>query len=377
MKSTPTLSTRRTFLAQLAASATVAGAMPLHGALSKAPLAGLAGSTPANRPVIDCLTPADPAFDVAAARAGGMTAAIVDLTIERTPPGAIEELKRWQSAFARPDPLLACVRTGADLQRAQEQGKFGVILACQSATILGVPSHSYSDTNLQKLREFHELGLRVLQLAHNDRNGVGDSSFEEHDAGLSRLGKAVVATMNELAMIIDLSHCSDNTTQQAIALSTKPCAVTHAGCRALYDTPRNKPDDLIRALTKKGGVFGVYSMSIWLTRNPASSVNDVIDHIDHATKIGGIEHVAYASDGPMLGVPNLEEELTGMQEWAKRNAGLPGAERIPTHARVRELNGADRLMVLADGLRKRGYAADAVDKIIGGNMARLISEVCG
>jgi membrane dipeptidase len=217
----------------------------------------------------------------------------------------------------------------------------------------------------------------VLQLTHNDRNGVGDSSFEERDAGLSRLGKAVVSTMNELAMVIDLSHCSDDTTRQAIALSTRPCAVTHAGCRALYDTPRNKPDDLIRALTKKGGVFGVYSMSIWLTRNPTSSVDDVIDHIDHATKIAGIEHVAYASDGPMLGIPDLEGEVKGMQEWAKRNAGLPGAERIPTHARVRELNGADRLMVLADGLRKRGYAADAVDKIVGGNMARLISEVCG
>ena len=99
-------------------------------------------------------------------------------------------------------------------------------------------------------------------------------------------------------MLIDLSHCSPRTTLQAIELSTRPCAITHAGCRALHETARNKTDEEIRAVAEKGGFFGVFPMSVWLTMRPTTSVDDVVDHIDHAVKVAGVEHVGFGSDGP-------------------------------------------------------------------------------
>ena len=104
----------------------------------------------------------------------------------------------------------------------------------------------------------------------------------------------------------------------------------------------------------------------------------MLNHIDHAIKIAGIEHVAFGSDGPVLENTTPEaEELSGHQGYAKRNLGLPGAEKIPSHIHVRELNSPQRLLRLADALAKRGYKDDAIEKIIGGNFVRLFREVCG
>jgi membrane dipeptidase len=215
-------------------------------------------------------------------------------------------------------------------------------------------------------------------LTHNERNAVGDSFREKSNAGLSRLGEKVVTAMNDLGMIIDLSHCGDNTTMEAIQLSKKPCAITHAGCRALYPTLRNKPDAQIRAIAEKGGIFGIYNMSLWLTDRDATSLDDVLNHVDHAVKLAGVEHVTFGSDGPVLENTTPEaDELKGHQEYAKRNFGLPGAEKIPAHIHVRELNNPQRLLRLAEGLAKRGHKDGAIEKIIGGNFVRFFREVCG
>jgi membrane dipeptidase len=328
--------------------------------------------------VIDILTNDNQWFDVKQAIGAELTAAVVDLAIyPRTFLNAIQAIQNWNAAFKRNDQLVKATKT-ADLQLAKQQKKFGVILSCQDASILDASTASVSDYNLQNLQLFYDLGLRVLQLTHNERNAVGDSFREKSNAGLSRLGEKVVAGMNELGMLIDLSHCGDNTTMEAIQLSKKPCAITHAGCRALYPTLRNKPDEHIRALAEKGGVFGIYNMSLWLTDRDTTSIDDVLNHIDHAVKIAGVEHVAFGSDGPVLEDPTPEAEvLAGHQIYAKRNLGLPGAEKIPSHIHVRELNSPQRLLRLAEALAKRGYKDDAIEKIIGGNFVRLFREVCG
>jgi membrane dipeptidase len=184
--------------------------------------------------------------------------------------------------------------------------------------------------------------------------------------------------MNRLGMLIDLSHCGDRTTQEAIELSKRPCAVTHAGCRALYATGRNKPDEIIRLLAERGGYFGIYNMSLWLTDRDTASLADVLDHVDHLVKLGGIELGGFGSDGPVLSDDTPpEDRLPGMVAYHKRNLGLPGSERIPKHVITEELNRPDRLLVLADGLAKRGYKEDAIEKVIGGNFVRVFGAACG
>jgi membrane dipeptidase len=329
--------------------------------------------------VMDTLTNDGPGFDARRALDAGMTAAVVDIPIfPRNFPNAIQALEKWNATFANPDSPYIKVLNGAGLRMAKERKKFGVILACQDAQILDASTASVNDYNIQNLKRFYELGLRVLQLTHNERNGIGDSFREKTNAGLSRLGEKVVANMNSLNMLVDLSHCGDATTMEAIKLSKKPCAITHAGCRALCPTLRNKTDEQIRALAERGGVFGVFNMSLWLTTRPTTSINDVLDHIDHAVKIAGVDHVSFGSDGPALENTTPEDQyLKGMRGYYERNAGLPGAEWAPFHVIVRELNSPQRLYRLAEALTKRGYKADAVEKIIGGNFARLFQEVCG
>jgi membrane dipeptidase len=328
--------------------------------------------------VIDILTNDNQWFDVKQAIDAGLTAAVIDLQIyPRTFLSAVQALQNWNAAFKKNDQFIKVTRA-ADLQLTKQQKKFGVILSCQDASILDASTASVNDFNLQNLQLFYDLGIRVLQLTHNERNAIGDSFREKSNAGLSRLGEKVVASMNEFGMLIDLSHCGDNTTMEAIQLSKKPCAITHAGCRALYPTLRNKPDEHIRAVAEKGGIFGVYNMSLWLTDRATTSIDDVLNHIDHAVKIAGVEHVAFGSDGPVLEDPTPEAEvLAGHQSYAKRNLGMPGAEKIPSHINVRELNSPQRLLRLAEALAKRGYKDDAIEKIIGGNFVRLFREVCG
>lgn len=330
------------------------------------------------RPMIDTLSISGPDFDAARMLAAGMTGLVLDLPIyPRTRQAALDALTRWAAAFAAPDTRFQLVRHGADFEAASATRRLAVVLACQDASILDAPSRSVGDVNLVNLRVFHALGLRILQLAHNDRNGVGDSYQEPNDAGLSRLGRDVVAEMNELGMVVDLSHCSGGTLREAVRLSSKPCMVTHSGCRALYPTLRNKADAEIRALAEKGGFFGVYSMTLWLSDEPTASVDQVVRHIDHAVKVAGVEHVGFASDGPPLGVGSMENELAGMQAYARRTLGGPGSERVPTHIRPRELNGPDRVAVLGEALRKKGYSATDVDRILGGNFERVFAESVG
>lgn len=328
---------------------------------------------------VDALTIDSPRFDAKKARAAGLNAAVVDLMIyPRSFTSAVLELAKWGAACRNRYDELVRVSKANDIHRAKAQDKLAIILACQDGSILDAATGSVSDDNLDNLGLFYDLGIRVLQLTHNERNSLGDSFREKSNAGLSRLGERVVQSMNGLGMLVDLSHCGDQTTMEAIRLSSKPCAITHAGCRALYPTLRNKSDEQIRTLADKGGFFGVFSMSLWLTKKGTTSVDDVVDHIDHAVKVGGIDHVGFASDGPVLGLQtSAERELEDMRKYVRRNLGMPGAESIPSHVRVLELNAAARLSRLAEALSRRGYKTPAIEKVVGGNFLRVFTDVCG
>jgi membrane dipeptidase len=304
---------------------------------------------------------------------GGLTTAVIDIGIyPRVYNAAVKELSDWNSLFKDPDFKLLPVLKAAHFIRARKENKLGIILACQDASILGTSLGNW-ETNLNL---FHTLGLRVLQLTHNARTHWAESFMEKRDGGLSLAGEELVAEMNELGMIIDLSHCSRQTLLDAVQKSEKPCAITHAGCKALAATKRNKSDEEIRAIGKNGGFFGVFNMTTWLTSKPTANLDTVIDHIDHAVQLIGADKVGFGSDGA-LNKLNAERELSNMANVQKRNAGGPSAEWEVRHTRVPELNAPNRLSVLAEGLSKRGFTDAQIDGIAGGNFIRLFQQVCG
>jgi membrane dipeptidase len=187
--------------------------------------------------------------------------------------------------------------------------------------------------------------------------------------------------MNRLGVIVDVSHSCQLTTLDAIKHSNKPVAVTHAGCRSLFDNARNKSDEVIRALAEKGGYFGVYNMTLWMTAKPASSVATICDHIDHVAQAGGIDLAGFGSDHPPLGEPQSDAEywVKSMTEWGAMNRALGrdvgAAPNGQTYAA--DLNGPDRLVRIADELSRRRYRQGDIDKILGLNFIRFFQSVCG
>jgi membrane dipeptidase len=303
----------------------------------------------------------------------GLTTAVLDIGIyPREFAAADKELASWEAKFKEPNTKLLSVLKAEDFEKAKKDKLLGIVLACQDASILG---SSLSNWEL-RLNSFYKYGLRVLQLTHNARTHWGDSFFEKRDGGVSLAGENLIESMNKLGMIVDLSHCSSQTVLDAVQMSKKPCAVTHAGCKALSQTKRNKSDDEIRALGKNGGFFGVFNMTVWLTNAPTSNIDTIINHIDHVAQLIGADKVGFGSDG---GIDKLDaaNELARMSRVQKGNAGGPSAEWEVKHVRVPELNAANRLNALAEGLSKRKFSDKQIEGICGGNFVNFFKKVCG
>jgi membrane dipeptidase len=372
---TQDMRTRRQFISDLAAipiAAGVVSASKLQSDRHDAPVTHLP-KRGAYRVDALCYEPILTASAVENAINGGLTAAVLDINASpREFVYAVRELSRWKARFNNAGGRFVSVLKASDFDRARTERKLGIVLACQDASILGSSLAEWQ----MNLNLFHGLGLRVLQLTHNARTHWADSFMEKRDGGLSRAGEQLVEEMNKLGMIIDLSHCSRQTLLDAVQISKKPCSVTHAGCRTLADTARNKSDEEIRAIGKAGGFFGVYNMTTWLTELPNASLDTVIRHIDHAVQLIGANRIGFGSDGA-LDKLDAASELTRMARVQKVNAGTPSAEWEVRHVRVPELNASDRLKVLAEALAKRGYKDAHIEGIIGTNFVNLLQTVCG
>lgn len=302
----------------------------------------------------------------------GMTYAFYDVSI--TPRGrgfedCVRNVALWNESVARHGDIVLRADGSADILKAKRQGKHAMVFLFQDAYPL--------EQDINRVRLFHDLGVRIIQLTHNTRNLVGDGYLDRVNGGLSDFGIQLVEAMNELRMIVDLSHCGEQTTFDAIQYSKRPCAFTHTGCRALVATERNKTDAQIRALAEAGGVVGIFNMSCWLTDKDKPSLDDVVAHVDHAVQVAGIDHVGFGSDGPMDGIQRPADELSGHIQFYQSKTVRTIYTRRPLHVRVPELNEPKRLLVLADALARKGYKSEDIGKIIGGNFFRLFGEVVG
>jgi membrane dipeptidase len=264
--------------------------------------------------------------------------------------------------------VLCAVRSVADIARAKETKRVGLIAGFQDTTML--------ETDLSRLTLFHDLGVRIVQLTYNVRNVVGDGCLEPGNAGLSSFGKQVVARMNELGMLVDTSHCGRRTTLEAIALSTKPVAATHSGCAALADVPRNKTDEQLRALAAKGGVIGIYTMP-FLRMSGQPGADDFVRHIEHAINVCGEDHVGIGTDNsitPLELTPEFRAEHAGfVRERRRQGIGAPGEDENVFNY-VPEFNTPRRMERMADALAARGHTTTRIEKVLGLNWLRLFRE---
>jgi membrane dipeptidase len=339
--------------------------------------AGLAQSVDAGRMVIDGLGEINLDYEPALIdeiRASGMRGCVVTLgnPALQTPSAAYADMEtEWRGHESRletmPDRLLRATSV-KDLARAAERKAIGLIYYLQNSTLIG--------DDLDKLKDLKDKGIRIIQLTYNMRNLVGDGCLERQNSGLSTFGMELVARMNDMGLLVDLSHCGDATTNEGITASKKPVAITHSACKALFSHPRNKTDDTIRALAERGGVMGIFQINPYIGAKERNTLDDFLAHIDHAVKVGGVEHVGIGSDREHRRIPDTPEEKQKLIDELSRLRPVNAASfRWPFF--IAELNHPRRMETIADGLAKRSYKADAIDKILGGNFYRLFRDTIG
>jgi len=273
------------------------------------------------------------------------------------------------SEVERDPSLLTIVRNAGDIQAAKQSKRLGLMFGFQGTDVLG--------TDLTRLVHFRRLGVRIMQLTYNTRSLAGDGCLEPGNAGLSSFGRQMVARMNELGIAVDLGHCGMQTCSDAIAHSRKPVLITHTGCRAVYDHPRNKTDAVLKACADRGGVVGIYLMP-FVGGKGAPSAEMVMRHIEYAVKVCGIDHVGIGSDQSITPIRETPEYLREAERFAtfRRTAGsaAPDEDR-PLY--TPEFNFPRRLELIAAELAKRGYDDPGIQKIVGGNFQRVLGAIWG
>ena len=294
----------------------------------------------------------------------------------------------YQQATKHPDKMMMAFST-IDIERAHREHKL--------AALMGIEGGHSIENDLGLLRDYYRLGVRYMTLTWSNTNEWADSSGDindtsvQHHNGLTEFGKDVVYEMNRLGMMVDISHVSDKTFYDALLASRAPLIASHSSARALTNHPRNMTDDMLRELGRRGGVVMVnyYSAFVdenwrqayeaqskertaaidavaqqykdadpvtryretdkvakqWAAKIPRPPFEAIIDHIDHVAKIAGVDHTGLGSD--FDGTPSMPQ-------------GLDSAADLPK---------------ITEGLLKRGYTAEQIRKILGGNLMRVFTEV--
>jgi membrane dipeptidase len=273
------------------------------------------------------------------------------------------------SEVERDPSLMTIVRNAAGIQAAKQSKRLGLMFGFQGTDVLGA--------DLTRLVQFRRLGVRIMQLTYNTRSLAGDGCLEPGNAGLSSFGRQMVARMDELGIAVDLGHCGMQTCSDAIAQSRKPVLISHTGCRAVYDHPRNKTDAVLKACADRGGVVGIYLMP-FVGGKGAPTAELVMQHIDHAVKICGIDHVGIGSDQSITPIRETPEYLREWQNFSRiRQASGSAAPDEDRPLYTPEFNSPRRLELIAAELAKRSYDDNGIQKIIGGNFQRVLNEIWG
>ncbi len=281
--------------------------------------------------------------------------------------GMLQFMAQWNGFIASHPEWFIRVDDASDLASTRGDGRVGIMITTQNS------EHFRTAADVTT---FHRLGQRLSQLTYNVQNRLGAGFLEHNDGGLSIFGHQIVEAMQRVGMTVDLSHCADKTTLDAIAAATKPVVFTHAAARGLMPGyARCKSDEAIRALARNGGVMGLGFIRFMIRPEAPVTVEHVVDHIDYTIRLVGAEHVGIGSDLDMAG----------------RGMPIPRAGATPTIAdqvnfdRYKPYYAEDggvhvdgmahpkRLFDLTEAMVRRRHSDDTVRLVLGGNFIRAVT----
>jgi len=275
---------------------------------------------------------------------------------------------------------LALATTAEEVRRAHAQGKI--------AALMGVEGGHMINNDLNVLRRFAALGVRYMTLTHtNDLDWAGSSGDDAKHIGLSPFGKDVVLEMNKLGVMVDISHVSDKTFWDALAVSKAPMIASHSSCRAICNAPRNMTDDMIKALAAKGGVIQINYHIGFLSqayRDASNKSAELKSRVAAADKAAGEDEAASIRDGEKIAHQMIAEGKLPQVEWEAivdhidHAVKLVGADHVGLGS---DFDGATmpegmddctHLPQITEALMRKGYSDDDIRKILGGNILRVM-----
>lgn len=281
---------------------------------------------------------------------------------------ALKHFTRWNRFFATIPGLVKRIERPEDFEFVNRNGLVGVVLTLQE---------SRHFESLDDVATFYNFGQRLSQLTYNYKNQVGSGAFDNEDNGLTDYGRKVVAKMNEVGMCVDLSHCSDRTTLEAIELTTKPPIITHANCRALNPgNLRTKTDEMIKNMAAKGGLFGVAEIRFMVRGSEPVTIEHFLDHYDYLIKLVGAEHAGIGTDFDL----DTDDGRVPFEERKKMFVDTTGErfKKYRMHSNenyligVEGINHPKRIFDIVEGFIRRGYSDETIEMILGKNFIRVV-----
>lgn len=267
--------------------------------------------------------------------------------------------------LAHQDFVTHCLRV-ADIQRAHDEGKVALVASMEGAAMI--------EHDVDRIDLLFGFGVRALGITYSESNALGNGLKEKRDGGLTAFGRKAVERMNKVGMLIDCSHCGDQTTLDTIEWSEKPILLSHIGARALWDSNRLAPDDVLTACAAKGGVIGVEAAPhTTITRDhPVHDLDAFMAHFEYIAKLVGIDHVGFGPDslyGDHVGLHGVYAAALSLKE-SKGTADFPRVEYVKGLE-----NPTEGSKNIVRWLVKHGYADEDIRKVMGGNALRLLAQV--
>jgi membrane dipeptidase len=269
------------------------------------------------------------------------------------------------SDIAHQDMVILALTT-EDIVRAKANGQIGFIVSLESSSMI--------ENELDRIDILYGIGVRSMGIAYSEGNSLGAGLREAGDGGLTQFGREAVKRMNKLGIAIDISHSGDQTALDTIEVSSQPVFITHAGARALWDTRRLKPDEVIRACAEKGGVIGIEAAphTTLTPNNTRHSIEPFMEHVEYVANLVGIDHVALGPDALFGDHVGLHRLLAGPLSIGKSHAGAK-YEQVEYVEGLE--NPAEAFPNIVRWLVTHGYSDGDIAKIIGGNIMRALKEV--
>lgn len=294
-------------------------------------------------------------------RRGGLTAANCTCCVWENFRGAMDNIAAWKGMFREHADLITQVFTTDDIRRAKSEGRTGIILGWQNVS--GI------EDRIDYLALFKALGVGVIQMAYNTQNLVGSGCYESRDGGLSDFGREVVAEMNRVGILCDLSHVGANTSRDVIEASTKPVAYSHCLPSGLKAHPRNKSDDELRFIAERGGFIGVTMFPPFLKRGTESTVDDYVEAIDYVIDIAGEDCVGIGTDFTQGYERPFFDWITHDKGYARK---LTEFGDIVNPKGIRTIGEFPNLTA---AMHRAGWNEARIRKVIGENWLALLDEV--